>query len=409
MNLLTFRVSRLSGVYFCALTILLLLLNTVARADPPAAELTKILSPDFGSFHRGASIRPLTTLAQDGILRPEYFPANPDPKAPPIFIGGEAEYVLKTGDKFLIEVVRFQTDSEAFSLLTLAARKSIDGVQSSEIKIGDVGTAGVSDARSVSFFRGTTFARITSGAGNLKAADELARLFAATLDKGEDELPVLVKHLPDWLNAKARTSYVTSSGALREVIANQPVLEAISFDGGTEAVIANYRQSQLLIVEFTTPQFSIDNDQRIWTKIDELKKKGDAAPTAYRRIGNYSVFVFNAPDEKTANALIDQVKYEQVVQWLGDDPHLYQRIQRYFTQTSAGVLVAVMKSSGLSLLFCLAAGALIGTMLFRHRRAQRAAAYSDAGGSVRLNLDELTGPVASRRLLTTKQPEQDSR
>src|SRR4029434_9231594 len=100
------------------------------------------------------------------------------------------------------------------------------------------------------------------------------------------------------------------------------------------------------------------------------------------------------------NALIDQVKYEQVVQWLGDDPHLYQRLQRYFTQTSAGVFVAVLKSSGLSLLFCLAAGALIGTMMFRHRRAQRAAAYSDAGGSVRLNLDELTGPVNKRPVIS---------
>jgi len=386
----------------------LCLLAVIVRGDPPSAELTKILPTDFGSFHRAASIRTLATLVKDDILRPEYFPASPDPKAPPVFIGGEAEYASSTGDQFLIEVVRFQTDSEAFSLLTLTARKATGGTPSLEIKLGDVGTANVSDSRGVSFFKGTTFARITSTGSNLKAADELARVFAATLEKGEDEVPVLVKHLPDWLNAKARTSYVTSAGALR-VIINQPVLEAFSFDGGAEAVIANYGQSQLLIVEFTTPQFSIDNDQRIWTKIDELKKSGEPVPTAYRRVGNYSVFVFNAPDEKTANALIDQVKYEQVVQWLGDDPHLAERLQRYFTQTSAGVLVAVLKSSGLSLLFCLAAGALIGTMMFRHRRAQRAAAYSDAGGSVRLNLDDLTGPVASRHLLATKQPDQDSR
>ena len=121
-------------------------------------------------------------------------------------------------------------------------------------------------------------------------------------------------------------------------------------------------------------------------------------------MGNYSVFVFNAPDEKTANALVEQVKYEQVVQWLGDDPHLYERLQRYLTQTSAGVLVAVLKSSGLSLILCLAIGGLIGTMLFRHRRAQKAAAYSDAGGSIRLNLDELTEPVKTGRLLKSAEP-----
>jgi hypothetical protein len=408
MNLLTFSRSRRSGVYFCTLMAVLCLLVVIARGDPPSAELTKILPADFGSFHRAESIRTVTALVKDDILRPEYFPASPDPKASPVFIGGEADYASRTGDKFLIEVVRFQTDSEAFSLLTLTARKATGGTQSPEIKLGDVGTANVSDSRGVSFFKGTTFARVTSAGGNLKAADELARSLAATLEKGEDEVPVLVKHLPDWLNAKAHTSYVTSAGALSSIV-NQPVLEAISFDGGAEAVIANYGQPQLLIVEFTTPQFSIDNDQRIWTKIDELKKRGEPVPTAYRRVGNYSVFVFNAPDDQTANALIDQVKYEQVVQWLGDDPHLYQRLQRYFAQTSAGVLVAVLKSSGLSLLFCLAAGALIGTMMFRHRRAQRAAGYSDAGGSVRLNLDDLTGPIASRHLLTPKPPDQDSR
>jgi hypothetical protein len=154
-----------------------------------------------------------------------------------------------------------------------------------------------------------------------------------------------------------------------------------------------------VIVEFTTPQFSIDNDQRVTAKIQELKGQGQPAPTAYRRVGNYSVFVFNAPDEKSANQLIDQVKYEKVVQWLGDDPHLYERLQRYFAQTSAGVLVSVLKGSGLSLIFCLGIGVLIGTLLFRHRRAQKAPTYSDAGGSVRLNLDELTSTVKSDRLL----------
>ena len=98
------------------------------------------------------------------------------------------------------------------------------------------------------------------------------------------------------------------------------------------------------------------------------------------------------------------MKYEQVVQWLGDDPHLAERLQRYFTQTSAGVLVAVLKSSGLSLILCLAIGGLIGAMLFRHRRAQKAAAYSDAGGSIRLNLDELTEPVKTGRLLKSADP-----
>src|SRR5207244_4899562 len=142
----------------------------------------------------------------------------------------------------------------------------------------------------------------------------------------------------------------------------------------TEAVVANYGQSQLVIIEFTTPQFSIDNDRRIWNRIAGLKAKGEPAPTAYRRVGNYSVFVFNAPDEKTATQLIDQVKYEQVVQWLGDDPYWWEKAQRIYLRTTGGVLIAVLQSSAISFFVCLTIGGIIGAGLFKRRRARQAAA-----------------------------------
>ena len=253
--------------------------------------------------------------------------------------------------------------------------------------------------------------------------------YADLASAGEGEIPVLVKHLPQWETTSKSAVYSVSLDDLKyavtslrqdrsdpksdaKVDANKQggtVLDVLTFDGGTEAVAANYGQTQLVIVEFTTPQFSIDNDSRVWTKIAELKSQGQSIPNAYRRVGNYSVFVFNAPDEKTANGLVEQVKYEQVVQWLGDDPHLADRLQKYFTQTSAGVLVAVLKSSGLSLVLCLAIGGVIGALLFRHRRAQRSAAFSDAGGSIRLNLDELTGPANKRRLLSAPEEQREDR
>ena len=237
----------------------------------------------------------------------------------------------------------------------------------------------------------------------------MARAFAETLDPGEGEIPVLVKHLANSDTAQRDAVYAVSQGPLLGAIPDQVLLKELNFEGGTEAVTANYGQSQLVIAEFTTPQFSIENDQRIWLKIAALKNAGQPGPTAYRRVGNYSVFVFNAPDEKTANALVDQVKYEQVVQWLGDDPHMAERLQRYFSQTTAGVLLAVLKTSGLSLLVCVGAGAVFGTLLFRHRRARQAAFYSDAGGATRLNLDEMTGASNSQRLLGRgEQTEPDS-
>jgi len=219
----------------------------------------------------------------------------------------------------------------------------------------------------------------------------------------DEDIPVLVKHLPNWESVQKQAKYVVTLDDLKRAVPNQPVLDTVSFEGGAEAVTANYEQSLLAIVEFGTPQFSVDNDQRIAAKIQELRTQSQPAPTAYRRVGNYSVFVFNGTDEASANQLIDQVQYQKTVQWLGEDPHLYLKLQRYFTETSAGVLVAVLKSSGLSLIACLAIGGLFGFLLFRQRRAQSAATYSDAGGSVRLNLDQLTDAQNHSRILPPPQ------
>ena len=307
------------------------------------------------------------------------------------------DYFSRDGGRFSVDIATTSSESAAYSLLTYLTKNAAASHQLTPVSVG---TAGVAAGATVYLFRGPNCAivsaRVTSSA-NLDQALALAGALAMSLDKGEAEIPVLVKHLPDWQNVSPL--YAVSLATLEKVVSNQPILNDLTFEGGTEAVAANYGQSQLVIVEFTTPQFSVDNDQRITARIQELKAQGQPVPTAYRRVGNYSVFVFNALDEKSANQLIDQVKYEQVVQWLGDDPHLYERLQRYLAQTSAGVLIAVLKSSGLSLILCLGIGASIGILLFRHRRAQKAAAYSDAGGSVRLNLDELTSTINSDRLL----------
>jgi hypothetical protein len=223
----------------------------------------------------------------------------------------------------------------------------------------------------------------------------------------DEDTPVLLKHLPNAESVQKQAKYVVTLEDLKRAVPDQPVLDAVSFEGGTEAVTANYGQSQLAIVEFSTPQFSVDNDQQIAAKIQELKAQSQPVPTAYRRVGNYSVFVFNGKDEASANQLIDQVQYQKTVQWLGEDPHLYQKLQRYFTQTSASVLVAVLKSSGLSLIACLAIGGVLGFLLFRQRRAQSAAAFSDAGGAVRLNLDELTDAPNPSRMLPPAQKQID--
>jgi hypothetical protein len=382
----------------------LLMSASLAFPDPPSSEVSKMFPATLGGFHQ---IEPARQIMPGGkeIFRP---PLN---EPLPAFVA-EAEYASADGEKLRVAVIKWENDSAAYSSFTGWRKYQRERGQVADAQVNDIGTAStLVSNQSLAFFKGATFVTVdTENGKNSDQVTALARLFSATLDQGEGDVPVLVKHLPNWETAQRDDVYaVINANSLAWSIPNQPILKDVSFEGGTEAVAASYGQTQLVIVEFTTPQFSVDNDQRILARIQELKGQGQAFPTAYRRVGNYSVFVFNAPDEKTANELIDQVKYQQVVQWLGDDPHLAARLQRYISQTTAGVLTAVLKSSGLSLLLCLGLGGLIGTLLFRHRRAQKATLYSDAGGATRLNLDELTGAGNSHTLLEPgNQPESDS-
>lgn len=391
--------------YLSALLTLLILLLSVSLsfADPPP-EVSRTFPASLGGFHQ---IGPVNQIVPGG--KENFRPGEDLKESLPVFVA-EAEYSAADGERLRVSLTKYENDSIAYSNLTWWRKYQHERAKA-DVQVDNVGTANsLISTEGLAFFKGPAFVVVTTENGkNLDQVTTFARVFSATLDEGEADIPVLVKHLPSWETEKRDVIYVVNASQLLSAIPNQPILKEINFEGGTEAVGANYGQAQLVIVEFTTPQFSVENDQRIWTKISELKSAGQPGPGAYRRVGNYSVFVFNATDEKTANELIDQVKYEKVVQWLGDDPHLYEKLQRYLTQTSAGVLAAVLKSSGLSLLICVGVGTLFGALLFRRRRAQQAALYSDAGGAVRLNLDEITGASNSQRLLGTgNQPESDS-
>ncbi len=229
------------------------------------------------------------------------------------------------------------------------------------------------------------------------------RALADTLDKGAGEIPVLVKHLPDWQSVRLPL-YIVSVDTLKERYGAASVFSVVSFEGGAEAVSANYGTQGLVIIEFNTPQVATEQSSKIAAKIQELRSQALSAPTAYRRVGNYAVFVFDAQSEQAANQLIDQVKYQQVVQLLGENPFAYQEATREFTETTLGVLVAVVKTSGLALVGCLAVGGFFGALLFARRRAQQRAieSYVDGGAMLRLNIDELTKENDPARLLESR-------
>jgi hypothetical protein len=47
---------------------------------------------------------------------------------------------------------------------------------------------------------------------------------------------------------------------LRQALGSREVFDLIDFEGGTEAVAAPYEAGKLLIVEYNTPQGSIETD-----------------------------------------------------------------------------------------------------------------------------------------------------
>ncbi|HYP01423.1 MAG TPA: hypothetical protein VER76_14635, partial [Pyrinomonadaceae bacterium] len=86
------------------------------------------------------------------------------------------------------------------------------------------------------------------------------------------EIPVLVQHLPDWETAQARARYVDALPALKEAVPDQPVLDALPFDGGTEAVTATYEGgARLVIVEYATPQSAFDADAWVNARLAALR------------------------------------------------------------------------------------------------------------------------------------------
>lgn len=230
-------------------------------------------------------------------------------------------YVSKDGQRFSVALITMATDSAAYAELT-QLRRQLQGLNNDgETLNTDVGTVGFSFSRGttntlLAFLKGRAFVavRVENKSPELQRVTNFAKSLSDTLDKGAGEIPVLVKHLPDWENEQTRVWYAVNKETLKQAFNNQPVVDVVSFEGGAEAAVGNYGPQKLVIVEFNTASLATDNDQRIKAKLQELGTQGQPTPSAYRRVGNYAVFVFDAPSQEAANQLIDQVKYQQVVQ-----------------------------------------------------------------------------------------------
>ena len=372
---------------------LLLLLGVGVVARQVSTEAVALLLPDrLGDFVAQDTVRPLP-LGLDAAALENFA----------VVSAGSRDYTSAEGARFGISVVKTNTDSAAYSLLRHLVRKPTPAPTA---VLPDLGLVGTVQTNRLIFIKGSTLIEIIGAdwsAASASAMIGVARLVADSVEGVAGETPVLVQHLPNAGRSDEQISYAVSLPALQTAAGQRPALEAVSFDGGAEAVTTQYgNEARLVIVEFTTPQYAVDNDTRIGQRIAQLRAEGQPVPSAYKRIGNYSVFVFDAPDEQAAQQLIGGVKYEKEVQWLGDNPRILERAQRDYTVTMGNVLLSTLKLTGISLLCSLGIGGLIGGAVFmKRRRAQvvNGGVFSDAGGMMRLNLEDMPARHDSSKLL----------
>jgi hypothetical protein len=105
-------------------------------------------------------------------------------------------------------------------------------------------------------------------------------------------------------------------------------------------------------------------------------------------------------DKAAAGALIDQVKYEKSIQWLGDNPFRISP-ERAFVLTTTDLFISTVMIVLIGIGISIGGGLVIGYIFFYVREQKRAGmpTFSDAGGMTRLNLDGFTPEIVPDRLL----------
>jgi len=272
-----------------------------------------------------------------------------------------------------------------------------------------------------------------SGEGSLKieSSDEV-RIFEsirALLGESDGQLPVLPAHLPQTGRIAGTETYITGPRTLSRDPQFGERSTLIDYSGLPEAVTADYQigsgpagsgKVRLLIFEFYTPQSATDNFTRWAQAIEQIPLSSDP-PRRLKRIGNYIVEIAGASDQKIADELFSQIRYEQKVFWSGrklsDIPLEFRPLDpaalREATRTGSiivrsliwvGVMLALMVCVGL-----LFGGAFFYWRIFNDRRHGFNKMFSDGGGSILLNLDDNIQSEESRQQRESEGEETRSR
>jgi len=237
-------------------------------------------------------------------------------------------------------------------------------------------------------------------------ADSDQRLFEAikpNLTGGEGQLPSLPLHLPETDKIAESEKYIVGPAALTRLKNFSELKDTIKFDVWVEVATADYRNGSermsLIIVEYHTPQSASDSHAQIQGYFNTLPQI-EKDRRILKRVGNYVVAIVNIQDMPAAQNIAGQIKYETKIYWAGrkfsDIPLEFRPPDPVAIEEATGTVRVLLRSfyaMGAILLSALILGLTAGCLLFYWKRYRRRKLglddlFSDAGGSIRLNLDD---------------------
>lgn len=243
----------------------------------------------------------------------------------------------------------------------------------------------------------------TSSDGNAQLDRSIFEAIKPNLIGGEGQLPSLPLHLPEAGKIAGSEKYIVGPAALTKLKNFSELKNAINFGAGVEIATSEYNsgsgQMSLMIIEYQTPQLASDVHAQIQSYFDTLPQI-EKDRRILKRVGNYVVAAVNIQDMPAAQNIVGQIKYQTRIYWAGrklsDIPLEYRPPDPLEIEEAVRTTQILLRSfywMGAMLLSALflglvAGGLLFGWNLYRRRKLGLDNMFSDAGGSIRLNLDD---------------------
>ena len=253
------------------------------------------------------------------------------------------------------------------------------------------------------WLQGRYVVRVSSSEADADSNRQMFEAIKPDLIGGEGELPPLPLHLPEADKIAESEKYIVGPAALTRLKNFSGLKDVIGFGVGAEVTTADYRsgggQMNLIIVEYFAPQSAADGAARVRDHFNSLPKT-EKDRLIFKRVGNYVVVMSNIQDMTAAQNIVDQIKYQKKIYWAGrkftdiplefrpEDPLAVENMTR-----TIKTMVGSFYWTGIAILSALILGGAIGFSLFQWKRYRRRKLglddmFSDAGGTLRLNLDD---------------------